>query len=1362
MKKLKILTMLMVLLITSMAYGQRSIVQDALLTVTVVSANPPTTCGGADGNISVTATPTPTTYLWSNGSTGANLSGLSANTYIVTATSTATICTATQTIPLGSITPPNVTTQPQLNQILCSGQALTVFITADNTLTYQWYKDDVLIPGATSATYTLPVTTISDAGSYKCKAMSGACFQWSNTGYVTVKQSPVVNIPDATVNFPVTMTTLVANNGVSYLWSNGSTNPSITVQPTITTTYAVTVTSANGCSTVDSVTVYVNGGPLAINSISANPANICIGASTQLNIVVSNGVAPYTYVWSNGSTSANQMVSPMITTTYTVTVTDANGTTQTGTVTVNVNTPPTANAGLDHAIALGSSTNIGTPAIGGCTYAWSSYPSGFTSTSANPITIPTSSTVYTVTVTNAGGCTSSDDVIVSTTGGTLVASSIVSTIGQTITLGQTTQIMCLASGGTAPYTYSWSSAPAGFSASMYNPTVAPTVTTTYTVLVTDANGLTATASMTINVLIPNPPTATVGFNVQNQTICFGDSATFAITLSGVSPWSVRYNAGMGNVTINNITSSPYTVTVSPTTTTTYLMVEVTDSLNQTASATGGVTITVNPLPVVAIAGTTTICPNTSTTLTASGGTGYHWSSGSNVASAIVAPTATTTYHVTVTSNGCSSTDSVQVIVYPTPTANAGVDQNICSGSSTNLSANIGSSYSWASSPAGFTSVLQSPSVSPTVTTVYMVTVTDSNGCSATDNMIVNVTQLPVLTMTASASTVCAGTQVTITCNPSIPGGTYSWSTLATTQSINVTPNANSSYSVNYSIGACVNIMGSQMITVNQLPTVSLGADQIVCSGSPTLLQEGSGNAYSNYLWSNTTTQPTLTVNPTATSQTTIIYWLQVQDSHNCVNRDTINLTVNPLPLIDAGPTTSICQGQSATLAASGGTGYSWSSNPTGFASTLQSPMVSPTVTTIYTVTGSGNGCFASDNVTVYVNANPTANAGQDINICTGSVILSATGGASYAWDNGVSQGIPFTPISTTLYTVTVTGTNACTSTDQVTVFIHTMPTVDAGVDKSICAGSSVSIGVSTTGGNFISWDNTASLSSPNTIITTATPTTTTVYNVTVNNTLATGCLLTDQIVVTVNANPVITASSVPVCANTDIQLIASSNVNACTFQWAPATGLTGANTATPTFNYGSSQTYSVLATSPSGCVGVKTVDVTVTTAPLASFSAEVKVAWDDGSVEFTNNSSSATSYLWDYGDGTTSTDDNPTHIHAYIANGNYNVNLTASNQCGSNTTSHIVTNVHIGIEEVLAALNINIFPNPVIDIVHFTGTENIESFNVVNMSGQIIHEQKIPLYENSVDYDMSLLGEGIYIINFTMKNGSIVPVKVVK
>ena len=591
------------------------------------------------------------------------------------------------------------------------------------------------------------------------------------------------------------------------------------------------------------------------------------------------------------------------------------------------------------------------------------------------------------------------------------------------------------------------------------------------------------------------------------SICNGSSTTLTATGGSTYLWSTGAT-----------TSS---ISVSPTTTTTYTVTAY--DATGTNSDTDDVTVTVNAIPVANAGADVSTCQGTSVTLSASGGSSYLWSTGATTQTINVNPNSTTTYSVQVTQNGCSSSDTVTVTVNPSPTINAGSDVTINLGESTTLTATGGNTYLWST---GSTS--SSITVSPTVTTTYTVT-GYLNGCESTDTVTVFLVDNSVTANAGPDVSICNGSSTTLTATG---GSTYLWSTGATTSSISVSPTTTTTYTVTaYDATGTNSDTDDVTVTVNAIPVANAGADVSTCQGTSVTLSASGG---SSYLWSTGATTQTINVNPNSTTT----YSVQVTQN-GCSSSDTVTVTVNPSPTINAGSDVTINLGESTTLTATGGNTYLWSTG-----STSSSITVSPTVTTTYTVTGYLNGCQNTDSVTVFVNS-ANANAGQDQTICNGySATLTATGGDTYLWSTGATtQSITVNPTSTSTYTVTAYVGNS-QDTDSVIVTVNPNPNVVIanGSEVSILEGEYVTLSVS--GANTYLWNNGAT--QPNIAVS---PNTTTTYSVTgyINN-----CSDTKQ--VTVNVFESVSANAgedVTVCLDDNtVTLTAAASSGGDQFLWS--------------------------------------------------------------------------------------------------------------------------------------------------------------------------------------------------------------------
>jgi gliding motility-associated-like protein len=585
---------------------------------------------------------------------------------------------------------------------------------------------------------------------------------------LTVYQNPVVDAgADVTVcnGDPATLGgSPTASGGTapySYDWQpGGMTVPNPTVNPATTTTYTVTVTDANGCIGSDAVTVIVNAAVVADAG-----ADVATCAGTSIGIggspTATGGTAPYSYSWSpagglSSTTASNPSASPAITTTYTVTVTDANGCTDQDQVTVTIYPAVIANAGADETICNGGSSTIGgnPSAIAGTppyTYTWSPNAYLDNNTIANPTSTPPSTMNYTLTVTDANGCTDSDDMVLT------VAANPVVDAGQDeeICAGSDAQIggSPTASGGTPPYSYMWAPSNGLSSVSTANPFASPASTTTYTVTVTDANG--CTGSDVVTVTVNAGPTAHAGIDVD---LCIGESAViggFPAASGGTPPYSYLWTpiADLSDYAAANPIASPIVTTV-------YTL--TVDDANGCVDV-DSMTVTVHPLPVVTITGLLTdYCVDTSQIQLTGNPTGGFWV-GPGVFGSVFFPDAAGpgTHMIVYTYTdqwGCTNSDTAFTTVHALPVVFAGFDTQIYKGDSVVLQATVTGDgpfiYSWTATPHppghlddndpttksdlddGFD--VLNPLAMPEVFTTYVLTATDIWGCSNSDDVWVDV------------------------------------------------------------------------------------------------------------------------------------------------------------------------------------------------------------------------------------------------------------------------------------------------------------------------------------------------------------------------------------------------------------------------------------------------------------------------------------------------------------------------------------------------------------------------------------------------------------------------------------------------
>ncbi len=417
--------------------------------------------------------------------------------------------------------------------------------------------------------------------------------------------------------------------------------------------------------------------------------------------------------------------------------------------------------------------------------------------------------------------------------------------------------------------------------------ISPAAATTYTVTGTSAAGCVNTANVTINVT--NNPV--VGATANVTTVCVGNP----VILNGTGATTYVWNNGG----VNNGNSFP-------TTTTTYTVTGTASGCSATAS----ILITVNPLPIVTASATNNpICYYDSTAVYGGGAVSYTWSNGvfDNV---YFFPTATTTYTVTGTdANNCQNTNTISVTVnaLPNVTANASA-LVLCDGASTVLSGSGANTYAWDNG------VTNGASFIPVATTLYTVIGTDLNGCKDTNNVTVTVNPNPVVSITASVTTLCIGEPVTLSGNGA---NTYSWNN-GVTDNVAFNPTTTATYTVVGTNGfGCTDTTAIQ-VTVNNLPPVTANASVLsVCEGEPLTLN-GGGALY--YTWDNSVMNGVSLV-----PATSAMYTVTGTDVNGCENTDSVYVVFFPAVPFSLGPDTVVCPREPITLTANGNfSSYLWS------------------------------------------------------------------------------------------------------------------------------------------------------------------------------------------------------------------------------------------------------------------------------------------------------------------------------------------------------------------------------------------------------------------------------------------------------
>jgi hypothetical protein len=654
-------------------------------------------CGTEDtgsANVTVGGGLPPYTYMWSTGSSQTFVEDLEDGTYSVVVTD-ANGCTGFAEFAISIIDDFAISVVPR--DVLCfGGNDGSILVTASGgtgPYTYAWNNgmSGMEIIDLTVGSYTVTVTEGND-----CVIVET----------IVINQPPLLTIgvtgsnPDCFGGSSGT-TSAFANGGTmpyTFTWSNEEDTPGLIDIPA--GTYSVTVTDANFCTAVGSVTLVA---PLEMDITVSAPIIDCAGtASGTATAIPTGGTLPYSYIWSNGGNT--QMISDISAGIYGVTVTDAAGC-QVSSSTISIQELPQIDINFDVTDISCSDQNIGiistmvTGGSGPYTYFWNNGLTASTITGLAPGT-------YTVTVTDDNGCEGVAMATVNATPNLSVGATSTNITCAGFNDGIATAIV---SGGTAPFSYSWNTG-------ADTETITGLSPGTYTIMVTDVNECTGMASVTITA----PPAMSLQTSSVDVTCAGGSDGSASVTaMGGTAPYAYLWSSGSTTPQATGLAIGSYTI-------------EVTDANGCVASAV--VAINQPPAVSVSITGATLTCEGSSTgtaIAVASGGTppySYSWSTGAVTAS--VSNLAAGMHSVVVTdANGCTGMSSVTINNFPQPICSVSIIQEALNGNDGILEVfPVGGT-------APYTYLWSDGQTTPTAAGLsggtYSVTVTDANGCTTT-------------------------------------------------------------------------------------------------------------------------------------------------------------------------------------------------------------------------------------------------------------------------------------------------------------------------------------------------------------------------------------------------------------------------------------------------------------------------------------------------------------------------------------------------------------------------------------------------------------------------------------------------------
>lgn len=359
---------------------------------------------------------------------------------------------------------------------------------------------------------------------------------------------------------------------------------------------------------------------------------------------------------------------------------------------------------------------------------------------------------------------------------------------------------------------------------------------------------------------------------------------------------------------------------------------------------------------VAISGSTPYCSSAPPVLSVAGNTAslnYQWYNGtvaiSGATTASFAPVGSGNYYAVLSgAPGCSAqTLPLNLTIYPTPTLNVASSASLlCEGQSATLIASGADSYTWSPLSSNAVSVV----VNPTITTTYTLAGTSTTGCLPASDATLQLTVAPLPTVSVNSGTICEGSTFTIQ-----PTGASTYSIQGGTAV--VSPTASTSYTViGYDINGCQSSnTATSYLVVNPSPTLNVSGGGYACPGTSFTLSASGADSYS---WSTSSASSSIVVSPSGTTT----YSVTGTNTIGCSKTTTLLVGIHPVPSLTLTSSGSICAGFVATLSASGANSYTWSNS-----AVAASIVVSPSVTTVYTVTGvNAFGCTASQTISQQV------------------------------------------------------------------------------------------------------------------------------------------------------------------------------------------------------------------------------------------------------------------------------------------------------------------------------------------------------------------------------------------------------------
>ncbi|MEP7263683.1 MAG: choice-of-anchor L domain-containing protein [Bacteroidota bacterium] len=769
--------------------------------VAIVASGPLTFCQGS--NVTLTATPGFTSYNWTNGPVTA------ANTITASGSYTVTVidnlgCFATSNVSV-TVNSATASIAAHTDSILCTGDSIQLTAGSGNGYLWSNGKSTQSIWASAAGAYTVVVTNANS-----CTATSAA----ANIYMSALPAGAIISPANDTTICIGSNISIIANNGVSYNWSNGATTSVITLAPATLTNYTVAITNGDGCIATPDVKVTVNNPVVTIFNIGS--LTFCVGDS-----VLFMGTPGFSnYAWSNGQTGVNHQTTIYNAGNVFLIATDADGCTANSNVLQVATDSATVSVALSTDTVLCPLEQITLTSTAASSYLWSN--------AATTAAITTGAGIYTVTVTNANGCKATSSPI--TISQSTPTASIVSSTGFLVFCPDSSIELQANAGGSI---YNWSTGAASQNITINTPG-------TYTVTVTNSDNCSIDASIGISVSNPVANIITSG----PTTFCLGsDVILTANNLGGGVQWSD--GSTTQSITVN--AANTYGVTVS-------------DIYG--CPAFDNETIVVNQATATISPSDSTFCNGDSIQLfnTSANTVSVLWSNGV-VGSSIWVNDADSFSFILTDINGCKDTSAVIHTLLSVPAAiiTPQTSTVVCPGASVVLEANVNpgglNTYLWSDGSTSLT-------YNALANGVYTVTVTVTNylGCVEVSDPVTIIESIPFASIAVTGPTsICPNQQANLTANF---GASYIWSNNETSRQIITSAGGNYTVEVTDTAGC---VATSLPVTITNLPAeafVTVSGATEFCRGGSVIISATTPGL--NYLWSNGSTDSVVTINDNVT------------------------------------------------------------------------------------------------------------------------------------------------------------------------------------------------------------------------------------------------------------------------------------------------------------------------------------------------------------------------------------------------------------------------------------------------------------------------------------------------------------------